>query len=118
MKASKPIDILLNVMLPIGVGCLIYAAAGFPLPSIVRNYLPDGLWAYALMSSILIVWDRSIHFLWVVLAILSGIAYEWLQYRHILAGTGDAGDIAAYTVFGLLALLFNPYFKSRTIPKP
>jgi len=62
MKLNKPVDIILNVICPVLAGCLIYYAGytGY-LPSLVQNYVPDGLWAYAFISAILITWDRHIN---------------------------------------------------------
>jgi hypothetical protein len=62
MKYSKIYDGFLNVFIPLLAGLLIYRMEQyFRIPALIRYYLPDGLWAYAFGSSMLIVWERKIH---------------------------------------------------------
>ncbi|TKK65399.1 hypothetical protein FC093_20020 [Ilyomonas limi] len=104
-------DITLNIALPIIAGSFIYLTfEPFGSHKIINNYLPDGLWAYALMSTILIIWSRVINFVWVVASLILFIVFETLQYYHIAQGTGDCWDILTYSVFGFIALLTNKYF--------
>lgn len=112
MKIHKTADIGVNVALPLLIGVLIYRAASFcAVPSIIRDYLPDGLWAYAFISAMLIIWNRKPSITWIILVFATAIAYEWLQHIHVLSGTGDMGDVLDYCVFFMLALLINPLFK-------
>ena len=81
----------------------------------VSNFLPDGLWAYAFTSCILIIWDRKANFIWLTMLGCFFIAFELLQSFHFVKGTGDIKDIFIYFVFGLLALITNQLYKQKSI---
>ena len=119
MTFDKRSDILLNIILPLLLGIGLYRAAGMvALPSLVRNYLPDGLWAYAFLSSILLIWDRAINIAWIIATFLLAIGYEGAQYEHLIPGTGDIFDVITYFLFFSVALRLNMFFKtSRLTPK-
>ena len=111
MKFSLYHDITLNIALPIVASSFIYLTfEPFGFQRIINNYLPDGLWAYALISAILIIWQRKVHLVWVITSFILFILFEILQYYHIAQGTGDCWDIFTYSIFGLIALLTNKYF--------
>ncbi|HMH23095.1 MAG TPA: hypothetical protein VK563_15025 [Puia sp.] len=74
--------------------------------------MPDSLWAYAFISSILILWDREINMAWITLVFLISISFELLQYGHIIPGTGDFTDIVAYLLSFTIALKLNASFKT------
>ena len=113
MKLTKRADILLNMILPLVLGIGIYRAADMAaMPSLVRNYLPDGLWAYAFLSSILLIWDRAINMAWTAVAFLLAIGYEAAQYGHLIPGTGDIFDVMTYFLFFGIALMLNTFFKA------
>jgi hypothetical protein len=115
MKFAKGPDIVLNIILPLILGSLIYWAGKTNfIPAPIRNYLPDSLWAYAFISSILIIWDRAIHFGWIFLVFLVACCFEGLQGIHAIAGTGDITDIIVYFLSFTIALLSNAYFKTLT----
>jgi len=107
--ATKSIDIVLNIIIPLVIGTVFYFAKS---GTIVRNFLPDGLWAYALTSTVLIIWNRQINIFWLCLTVCLFIAFELLQSINIVSGTGDILDIIVYFLFGLFALLSNNFFKS------
>jgi hypothetical protein len=119
MTFGKRSDILLNIILPLLLGIGLYRAAGMvAIPSLVRNYLPDGLWAYAFLSSILLIWDRAINIAWIIAAFLLAIGYEGAQYEHLIPGTGDIFDVITYFLFFSVALTLNMFFKtSRLTPQ-
>ena len=113
MNVGKRSDILLNTILPLLLGIGVYRADGMvALPSLVRNYLPDGLWAYAFLSTILLIWDRTINIAWTVAAFLLAIGYEGAQYDHLIPGTGDIFDVITYFLFFGIALTLNMFFKT------
>jgi hypothetical protein len=113
MKYSKIYDIFLNVFLPLLVGVFIYRTEQYiRIPALIRYYVPDGLWAYALGSSILIVWERKIHWPWIVGAVMLSVVYETCQYYHFIPGIGEVRDVITYLVFISLALLSNALFKT------
>lgn len=113
MRLLRTIDFLLNVCLPMLIGGSLYF---FPINisifSAIRNQLPDGLWAYALLSCILIVWKREVNVFWTVAVFGAFLAFEWLQHLQIIPGTGDILDVISYVLFGTIALLTNRFFNS------
>lgn len=112
------LNVFLHVILPILVGILIYILwrglnfidpiqKNFPLiytkdiPAWVIFNLPDGLWLYALLSTITIIWDykQSLHhFMWIILAVCLSLFSEVLQAYHCILGTFDIKDIIAYLI--------------------
>ncbi|MEO6453467.1 MAG: hypothetical protein ABIN97_05310 [Ginsengibacter sp.] len=115
MKPRNIIDIGLNILLPIAVGSLIYYwNIKNNLTGYIRNQLPDGLWAYAFVSSILIVWNRQINIYWLLGISVIYVGIEILQYLNIIAGTGDILDVAVYFAFSILGLLTNRIIKKTT----
>lgn len=99
-------DIILNILFPVAVAIGIYFS-GASVSGFCRNYLPDGLWAYSLFSSMLIIWDRQINIFWSIIIFIIFILFEVLQYFHVIKGTGDILDIVTYFLFSLLSLLVN-----------
>jgi len=106
MNIVKQNDILWNVALPLCVGLLLYSL-GTEIPSIVRNYVPDGLWAYAATSSILITWQRRPNRFWLAITLFLFVVFECLQYLQVLTGTGDVLDLLVYLFGYALSILFN-----------
>lgn len=116
MKLSPKQDILLNVLFPVLAGsCLYFMSFKLYLTGFFRNQLPDGLWAYALISSLLIIWNRQINIFYISLILIIFISFEALQYFHFISGTGDWLDILIYFSFSATALLTNKFFYS--LPK-
>jgi hypothetical protein len=97
-------DLSLNVFLPLLLGVMLYK---IPTVRFVRNYLADGLWAYAFMSTMLIVWDRKINFYWLFFVFASFVIFEVLQKMKVIPGTGDIIDVIVYFLFSFLAILAN-----------
>ena len=113
MKHNQLYDGFLNVFLPLLAGILIYRAEQYMhIPALIRYYVPDGLWAYAFCSCVLIVWERKIHWPWIVGAMLLSVVYEVCQHYHVIAGIGEVRDVMTYFLFFSLALLSNPFFKT------
>jgi len=101
MNLSKAANLLLNVLIPLLFGAALYF---FPTPILIKNHLADGLWAFAFLSALIIVWNRKVPALWVTVAILVPILFEYLQYTEFIPGTGDLLDIAAYFTFYGIAI--------------
>ncbi|TDW95833.1 hypothetical protein [Dinghuibacter silviterrae] len=113
MKFDRRVDILLNVILPLSLGLFIYwSAQRISIPAVLKNYLPDGCWAYAFISSILIIWDRKVNIRWITPVFLLSACFELLQYRHLIPGTGDVKDVAVYFLFFSIALILNQIFRT------
>jgi hypothetical protein len=114
MKINRHSDILLNVIFPIVLGVsiyLLYPIVEFPL--MVKNFLPDGLWAYSFISALQITWNREISFPWILLAFLLSACFELLQHFSWIAGTGDIADAVVYFIFFGVALLINKKLKTN-----
>ena len=84
----------------------------------LRNYLPDGLWAYAFLSCILIIWDRHINYIWIFAIVLTFGMFELEQMKQFVKGTGDFFDFVCYLIFGGIALVTNRYFLTKYNSKP
>jgi hypothetical protein len=114
MKYKKIYDGLLNVFVPLLAGLFIYRAEEYiRIPALIRYYVPDGLWAYAFGSCMLIVWERRIHWPWIIGAMFISVAYEVCQYYHFIAGVGEFRDVMTYFLFFSMALLSNAFFKTQ-----
>ena len=83
------------------------------MPVVVRNYLPDGLWAYSLMSAILVIWQRRIVIGWILAVFALSIGFDTLQYYHWIAGTGDLYDILTYFIFFGISLTINTCYEKQ-----
>lgn len=105
--------LLVYSLFPLFIGALIYFLCDwFNLMPLVRNYLPDGLWAFSLMSFLLIIWNGAIKKFWVSIAVLSFVLFEYLQSIHVIAGTGDVMDVVCYLLFSSLSLTINQSIKN------
>lgn len=110
--------IFLHIILPILIGISIYAFfRGIPLidrhnnlfplinsvsvPNWLKYNLPDGLWFYAFLFSIFLIWKEklSIHFVfWLLLVIIMACFSEILQAYNLIPGTFDWYDLLAYFI--------------------
>jgi hypothetical protein len=112
MKYRKLYDLLLTVFAPLLAGLFVYRVEQYiAIPAIIRYYVPDGLWAYAFGSCMLIVWERKIHWGWIGGAVMVSVMYELGQYYHFIPGIGEVQDVMTYLFFFSLALLSNAFFK-------
>ena len=113
---TKRMDVLLNVCLPLFAGSLFYVIPHGA--SLLAYHLPDGLWAYAFFSCLLIIWDREMQAVWVGVAFCVAIVFEVLQSLNYISGSGDVWDVVTYSVFFIASLLLNSFFKQYNQPKP
>lgn len=112
MKGLKLKYILLHIGLPLLLGCALYFFSAFiQFNSLIRNYLPDGLWSYAFFSCLFLLWERQINLFWTLAGILLFILFEVLQYTGAVLGTFDVWDMVVYAAFSGLAMLTNQYHK-------
>ena len=109
---------IFHCLIPIIVGIIIYVEfRGFYLLKPHHNYetffsliktsywvkynLPDGLWFYALLSTLSIVWkeNSSIYFIsWIILSVLLTVLSEVSQAFQLIKGTFDWFDLLTYTI--------------------
>jgi hypothetical protein len=123
---------LFNIMIPLFVGVFIYFlfrgvpflntfpllnrenSSSFLLSFCLFN-LPDGLWLYALLSSLYFIWKNEntiIKYSWLICVIILSIATEYLQLKKIIIGTFDYFDILNY-IFSALIFFFHIFFSSK-----
>ncbi|HUR31485.1 MAG TPA: hypothetical protein VMZ69_08620 [Saprospiraceae bacterium] len=79
------------------------------IPEWIIYSLPDGLWMFALILLILMLWDFKLNkgsFLWVIIAFFLGILFEALQGLHIVRGTFDIIDIYFILIAVILPILY------------
>lgn len=77
-----------------------------PLSDSIRCWGADFLWmlSFTLFVQSILNLSTKKHFC-LVLCILLGITYEILQYAGLAIGTADVGDIAAYALGNLFAIV-------------
>ena len=110
MRLTIEQDIFLNSILPVLAGsCFYFMSFNVSLTGFWRNQLPDGLWAYSLVSSMLIIWNRQINIFWISIIFITFISFEALQHFHFINGTGDWMDIIIYFSFSAISLLTNKF---------
>ena len=110
---NKLRELFTHVAIPLLAGIVVYyIPTRNDILIQIRNYLPDGLWAYSFTSCVLIIWDRAINMLWLSVTFCQFVLFEYLQSQHIVKGTGDASDVCVYFVFGMSALIVNQYIQS------
>jgi hypothetical protein len=104
-------DVFINALLPILIGVFIYRLSFENEYSIIKNYAPDALWAYALASSIFIIWSRKMNYFWLLIVIIFFVVFEILQYLHFVKGTGDVWDVLTYLIATFIAIIINKFVK-------
>jgi hypothetical protein len=104
-------DAFINALFPILIGIFIYRTDFVNEGLLIKNHFPDALWAYALTSSILIIWKREVNYFWLLLVILFFVVFEILQYLHFIKGTGDVWDVLTYLIATFIAIIINKFVK-------
>jgi hypothetical protein len=108
MKLSLKQTIFFNIILPVLIGYCLYHY--IHLSRFWINHLPDGLWAYALSYSLIIIWNKQINIFWTVAVFIVFVAFELFQSFHFINGTGDILDVMIYFLFSIIAFLTSKYF--------
>lgn len=70
-------------------------ASGIRLPLPIVNSLPDGLWVFAFTNLIILIWDRSPPWYWLICGVGLGIGSELGQAFKIIPGSYDFGNSLA-----------------------
>ena len=105
MYLKRFLLILNHVLFPVGLGVLVYKINfDSVLWNLFCNYFPDGLWAYAFTSAIIIIWHKKQNFWLFFITPLTFVLFEIFQYLQKLPGTGDLLDIFTYFIFYFLSL--------------
>jgi len=144
MYLQKSRLLLFHVLFPLLIGGLIYISfrskalllfrwfdeikiSGFtnlirctlsPMKKYIPNWaiysLPDGLWVYALSSSLFIIWGKDClkSFYRVLIIIAFAPCLEIMQFYNILPGTFDIIDLIFYIIASTVSvLIFKLKFK-------
>lgn len=118
MGSSRFKIILLHCILPLMAGFIIYISGiENPLSVIIKNYLPDGLWAYAFGTTMLLIWDYRLPWKWLIAGWFILCLTEWLQNSGLMPGTADWLDLLTYTAGYGISISFGQYLnrKSKTL---
>ncbi|HCH28583.1 MAG TPA: hypothetical protein DEW35_03650 [Ruminococcaceae bacterium] len=96
-------------------GNAVLANISFPGDSIIRFYLPDFLWCYALCFSLFCIYLPSFKRapIYSLVGVVYGCIWEYLQYKGFLSGTADFFDCLAYGVASITALCIYNKTKRR-----
>lgn len=82
----------------------------FKLPKIIIYSLPDGLWTFALINLILIIWKYSINrysFVWLLTAVFISLIFELAQLASYVKGTFDYNDLLFIIIAILSSFILN-----------
>lgn len=129
------IKVAFHIFLPLVLGTLIYifwrkstiiykALNIFPninvvkISSWIKYNLPDGLWLYALLSTVIFIWrdNYSGYFiLWILLTLTLCFLSEIFQKLHVIPGNFDWNDIIAYTTAFVFFYFFNYQYINKSI---
>lgn len=129
--------ILVRVMIPLIIGGIIYILFGDESIRLVnwsmeidalaylRNQcssesipewlifnIPDGIWLFALLQFIDIVWsgEEGSH-IWIALSVLLAIGHELGQLASIFSGTFDVLDLLLYGIVAICSILLNRHLR-------
>lgn len=126
-KQKLFIKILLHTIVPLLLGMSIYIswrsiyfidASGYyypmfsslHIPNWIKFNLSDGLWFYALLSAIFIIWKENFsgNFIkWLIFAIIVSYLSEFFQAYGIFPGTFDWKDLLSCSIALVLFLIIN-----------
>lgn len=99
------VQVLLRVFIPLSLGAGSYVVStAEPLINAAKHTLADGLWAYAFVSALLLLWNERINMAMILAATSAFFGFEYAQGCGILPGTGDKLDVLVYFVSGILAI--------------
>lgn len=109
---------LLHIAIPILCGIAVYALwrgiyivdippilASRPPDWVIYN-LPDGLWLYAFLSSIVFIWEEEFSWyfiLWAAIVVVLSCLTEIMQAYNFINGTFDWNDMLAYLIAVMLS---------------
>ncbi|MBI4931414.1 MAG: hypothetical protein HY841_11665 [Bacteroidetes bacterium] len=128
---DKQYNYLLHVLLPVLIGCIIYffyrntfiteRTNITSVPNWIKYNLPDGLWFYALLSSLIFIWNKKLSFyfgLWFLSTIALGFLSEILQAQNIIRGTFDWKDLLTYFIATAICVFHLPHFYKSLLFNP
>lgn len=79
------------------------------VPSVLLFSLPDALWVYSFTALLGYIWSKQPtcweRKLWTLVPVSLGLGGEFGQLLHLIPGTFDWGDVAAYLVAWFAAFI-------------
>ena len=119
------------VLLPLVVGLFVYvylkqgnlflsslnpSCHYYSCPGFVKNNLADGLWLFAFLNMLQIIWkqESSQKLTWVVTVTILSILTEFLQKYHLLKGVFDVLDILTYIIAFASSLIISTIIFKKT----
>lgn len=104
---------LAAVFLPLIIGAVWYIMPlNFPFQLTGKGYIPDLMWAFSFTSALLLIWNGRINVMWLAVLLILFPLFEFLQAKHVIAGTGDIFDVVCYyTAAFSSSLLYKTSFK-------
>lgn len=115
-------NLIIHVIFPLLIGLTLYALSGrliFPLnlllrqpidstyrlPNLILFNLPDGLWSYAFMSFIILLWrNDSYKNRWIIVVFMVSLGWELGQKIGFINGTFDWVDCLFILIFNVLSI--------------
>lgn len=82
-------------------GVIVYA---LPVTGLIRNYLPDILWAFAICQTAILMQENKFHQSFIYVLLLQPFITEAGQLPGIFPGTFDVNDLLVYS--GLYTIFF------------
>ncbi len=120
VKHIKFLKFLFHIVSPLFFGIIIYVFwRGIILfdiepilksspPDWIKYNLQDGLWLYALLSAIIIIWEKKISsylIVWIFFVLLLTFLSEIMQAYNFIQGTFDFYDMIAYFLAAIISIL-------------
>lgn len=108
-------NVSLHVGIPLAVAIAIYGVRHLGLAGDVPEWAAysaaDGLWLYALLSALSIIWgsssSRTMRIFWLASGVTLAIIHELGQFFRVVSGTFDLADLAAYALAAVVAFAFQ-----------
>jgi|GEM_PF-5268123 len=69
----------------------------------ILHFLADGLWAFAFVSTLLLLWQDRLNITLITLILVAFFGFEYTQAIGLVPGTADLMDVMVYLVSGVLA---------------
>ena len=84
-----------------------------PVALLIRNYLPDFLWAMAVMNTAVFIWEKKFPMIYVYMLFALPFLSEIMQVFKLVPGTFDWYDLLVYVI----VFIFVLSIKKRTHEK-
>jgi hypothetical protein len=82
------------------------------VPNWIKYSLPDGLWIFSYVSSMILIWNykiSKISVIWIFILPVIAVSSEFGQLFKVVPGTFDINDLAIYLFSTLLPIVLFKY---------